>query len=69
MNNPHGPHLERATVGQVLDVPFQDGATYARGKVVEANARYFVVLLDTVFPGTRVKFDQGALGVVLVSDG
>jgi hypothetical protein len=66
---PHGPHVERVVVGQVLDVPFQDGATFARGKVVEANARYFVVLLETVFVGTRVKFEQGALGVVLVSDG
>jgi len=66
---PHGPHLEHAEVGMVLDVPMQDGVTFARGTVIVANDKRFVVELETLFPGTRVTFDQGHLGVVLVADG
>ena len=66
---PHGPRLQRAEVGMVLDVPMQDGATYARGVVIVANDRRFVVELETLFPGSRVTYDQGAAGVVLVADG
>lgn len=53
----------------VLDVPMPDGATYARGTVVEADVSFFVVELETLFPGDRMRFDQGHLGVVHVSDG
>lgn len=66
---PLGPHLERAELGMVLDVPMQDGATYARGVVVEAGLFRFKVKLETLFPGSVVTYDQGALGVVLVADG
>lgn len=66
---PIGPHLPRAELGMVLDVPMQDGCTYARGTVVEANLFKFKVKLETLFPGSVVTYEQGALGVVLVSDG
>jgi hypothetical protein len=53
----------------ILDVPMQDGATFARGEVVEANLFKFKVRLSTLFPGVVVTYWQGALGVVKVSDG
>jgi hypothetical protein len=67
--NPHGPHVERVYEGQIVDVPLQDGASYVRGVVVEADVSFFVVELGAPFAGRRERYDQGMLGVVLVSDG
>lgn len=67
--NPQGPHLERAEVGMILEVPAQDGATFTRAKVIAANDRYFMVEYEAPFAGRRQRIEQGALGVVLVSYG
>lgn len=69
MNVSHQGHLERAEVGQYVEVPLQDSATTATGYVVEADVSFFVVELESVFPGDRLRLDQGHIGVRLVSDG